>query len=261
MKQLILTFLLGLLTLGVVAQTKPLQNPVLSYGLTMLHVPYVAHTLDQDEEEALTINCDEVDCTTFVEYALAMALTPVEDGDMSESLFAANLVKVRYRGGEIDGYASRLHYVTDWIDNGVALGFLTDVTAQHGTATQTLDIHYMSTHPQQYRQLSRSPQTVEAIRRVEQRLTGRTVKYLPKAQLTDEGPEWIHDGDIVAWVTSVSGLDVTHMGIAMRVDGKLSVLHASQSAGQVEVSKVTLSRLLDKNAQCLGIRVVRLAKQ
>ena len=41
---------------------------MLSNGIKYLDVPYVAHTLEADGPEELVINCDEVDCTTLVEY-------------------------------------------------------------------------------------------------------------------------------------------------------------------------------------------------
>ena len=51
------------------------DNPMLKYGLNFLKTPYVAHTLEVNEEEPV-VNFDEVDCTTFVEYVLALALSP-----------------------------------------------------------------------------------------------------------------------------------------------------------------------------------------
>jgi len=51
---------------------------MLSNGIKYLDVPYVAHTLEADGPEELVINCDEVDCTTLVEYVLAETLTGYE---------------------------------------------------------------------------------------------------------------------------------------------------------------------------------------
>ena len=70
-----------------------------------------------------------VDCLTFVEYTLAQALG---------SSFADNLQKIRYRDGIIDGYTSRLHYTSDWIENGVRQGLLEDVTARNSAQTTKL---------------------------------------------------------------------------------------------------------------------------
>ena len=61
---------------------------VLSNGLGFVDTPYKAGTLEVDDTEDLIINCDEVDCTTFVEYALAMALCPQQGDEMQEGDFA-----------------------------------------------------------------------------------------------------------------------------------------------------------------------------
>ena len=121
---------------------------MVAYAINFLDVPYVEHTLDLEGPEELVLNCDEMDCTTFVEYVLAEALCPMVNGDISESTFAQNVVNIRYRDGKINGYTSRLHYISDWINNGVRNGFLEDITARESKDTQQLSLNYMSTHPQ-----------------------------------------------------------------------------------------------------------------
>ena len=124
---------------------------MLRIGKSYLGTAYVANTLDGEEEECLVVRKDAVDCLTFVEYTLAQALG---------ASFTENLQKIRYRDGIIDGYPSRLHYTSDWIDNGVKHGFLTDVTAAHNTPTLRLSLSYMSTHPKLYKKLADSPENV-----------------------------------------------------------------------------------------------------
>lgn len=234
---------------------------MLSNGIKYLDVPYAAHTLEADGPEELVINCDEVDCTTLVEYVLAESLTPkLADGDISESAFADNLVKIRYRDGKINGYASRLHYIADWIENGVRNGFLTDVTAIVTSDTERLSLSYMSAHPQQYKQLANSPENVARMKKIEQSLSGKEVHYLPKNKLHAEGLPWIKDGDIIAITTNTPGLDVAHLGIAFYADGKLTLLHASSTEKKVVVSKVPLSQMLKDNNKWTGIRVLRMKK-
>ncbi len=101
-----LLFYSGLLAMPAIAQE---TNPMLSNGLKLLGVPYVANTLEVNDDEELVINCDQVDCTTFVENVLAMSLCPTQGDDMSERDFSNNLEQIRYRNGKIDGYTSRLH--------------------------------------------------------------------------------------------------------------------------------------------------------
>lgn len=134
---------------GVVFPENP--EPMLRIGKSYLGTKYVANTLDQDGEESLVIRTDAVDCLTFVEYTLAQALG---------SSFADNLQKIRYRDGIINGYPSRLHYTSEWIENGIRHGFLTDITAKNSAHTQKISLSYMSTHPKQYKKLADSPENV-----------------------------------------------------------------------------------------------------
>ncbi len=236
------------------------EDAMLTNGIKYLGTPYVAHTLDTDGPEELILNCDEVDCTTFIEYVLAESLCPIVNGDISEGTFAQKLQMIRYRDGQIDGYSSRLHYATDWINNGVRNGFLEDVTAEKSKDTQTVRLSYMSSHPQAYKQLANSPQEVEKIKQIEKRLSGQTVHYLPKDKLPYNGLSWIKNGDIIAITTNTPGLDVAHMGLAFYADGKLTLIHASSTEGEVVASTIALSQMLKNNTHWTGIRVLRLKK-
>lgn len=248
-------------TLATSISAQDAGKEMLSNGIKYLDTPYVAHTLEADGPEDLIINCDEMDCTTLVEYVLAETLTPkMENGDISESVFAENLVKIRYRDGKIDGYTSRLHYITDWINNGVRNGFLQDVTDTMSPDTEKIAISYMSSHPEQYKQLANSPENVAKMKQIEQALSGRNVHYLPKAKLPIAGLSWIKNGDIIAFTSNVPGLDVSHMGIAFYADDKLTIVHASSTEKKVVVSKSALSQMLKDNSKWTGIRVLRVKK-
>lgn len=241
------------------AQTDAKDNAMLKHGLSFLNTPYVAHTLETTEgKEELIINCDEVDCTTFVEYTLAMALSPTEDGQVAEGDFATNLQKIRYRDGRIDGYPSRLHYIADWVENGVRNGFLEDVAQANSPYVQKVSLSYMSSHPELYKQLSSSPKNVAKMKEIEKSLNGKEFHYVPQDKLPFEGLPWIKNGDIIAITTQVPGLDVAHMGIAFYVDGKLCLLHASLKERKVVVSKIALGQMLLNNDNWTGIRVLRM---
>lgn len=241
------------------AQEDP-GEAVLSYGLGFLDVPYVPHTLDGEVKEDLVVNCDEMDCTTFVEYTLAMALSPTEDGQVAEGDFANNVQRIRYRDGRIDGYASRLHYITDWAENGIRNGFLEDITEKKSPYTQKVTVNYMSTHPEQYWKLADSPEDMRKIKKIENELSKKEIHYIPEDKLPVNGLPWIKNGDIIAITTNISGLDIAHMGIAFYVDGKLGLLHASSTEKKVTVSRIALSQMLKNNDKWTGIRVLRLKK-
>ncbi|MDR0895473.1 MAG: DUF1460 domain-containing protein [Prevotellaceae bacterium] len=231
---------------------------MISNGLQFLNVPYVAHTLEVNNDEELVINSDEVDCTTFVEYTLAMSLCPVVDGEISEIDFIDKVQALRYRNGKVDGYTSRLHYTTEWINHAIARGYLTDITALHSADTQTVSLSYMSSHPDLYKQLRTSPANVTKMKSIEQTLSGQVVHYLPKEKLPDNGFVWIKNGDMIAITTRIPGLDISHLGIAFYVRGTLCLLHASSAEKKVVVSKLSLSRMLKNNKNSTGIRVLRI---
>lgn len=240
------------------AQTK--GEVVLTNAVSFLDVPYKAGTLEVNApDEELIINCDELDCVTFVEYVAAMSKTGKDaNGDLIEEEFADYVQKLRYRNGEINGYSSRLHYMTEWVENGVKAGILEDVTAANSNYRMTVKVGYMTAHPNLYPQLSASQDELNRMKAVEASLNGKEVSYIPKAQLPNEGFRWINDGDIILFTTSQDGLDVAHCGIAFNISGKLTLLHASSKEQKVTVSKVTVRSMLDENSSWSGIRVIRI---
>jgi dienelactone hydrolase len=233
------------------------RSAMVEHGLSLLGTPYVAHTLERTAQEKLFTNRSELDCTTFVESVLAMYLCTKESGTFSEESFAGQLQKIRYRKGIIDGYTSRLHYTTDWIDDNISKGIIEDVTAIHSRHTGTVRLSFMSSHPDNYKHLKNNPGNLARIRETEKKLTGQVIHLVPKQQLPDEGFPWIKDGDIIMLATNIDGLDISHMGIAIRRNGMLHLLHASSTEKKVVVDKQTLRNQLAQSKHVTGIRVLR----
>ena len=228
---------------------------MLRHALTYVGKPYTAHTLEVNEEEQLVVNLEEVDCTTFVEYVLAQSLAET-DGDRFEDY----LRKIRYRNGIIDGYTSRLHYLTEWIASGVQNGFIEDLTALHSPDTLSIRLSFMSTHPEAYRHLKDSPANRQRMKAIEERLSGQTVHYLPKEKITDEGCLWIQSGDILCITTDIPGLDVVHLGLAYYQNRQLQLLHASSSKKKVTFSSGSFAEMFAHNPSWTGVRVLRLKR-
>lgn len=259
----IITYLFGasLLLASTAALAQTQRNEMLLNAVSFINTPYGVKTLDMNNEEQLVLNTDEVDCVTLVENVLAMSLAENSQTlEVNEQDFTRWLTKIRYRNGVIDGYPSRLHYMTEWISNGIKQGFLEDITAVQSPYTLKTDIHYMTSHVNDYPKLQLSADNVAKMKQVEASITGQEVHYVPKDYLTDEGFFWIRSGDIIAITTSTPGLDVAHMGIAINVDGTLALLHASTTDMKVEVSKVSLKEMLRRNKSWTGVRVIRMKK-
>ena len=98
---------------------------------------------------------------------------------------------------------------------------------------------------------------------MEQQYSGKTVAYIPKADLkqTDQLREVIHDGDILALVSNVNGLDVAHVGFAIWQKGELHLLHASSRHKKVVVEPQTLYEYMRQQPSQLGVRVIRIKSQ
>lgn len=223
--------------------------------------PYVGHTLEVNDREQLVVNTRQLDCTTLVENVVALTLC-AQQRKTTMADFRRQLTTLRYRQGVLDGYTSRLHYFSDWIDDKHDMGLINEVQQPNPpfTAVQTLNINYMSRHPNSYKALKAHPEMVSAIAQQEQELTGRRYRYIPKSEITNTQllRRTIHDGDIIAITCNKPGLDIAHLGFAVwRADG-LHLLNASQLHKRVVEEPMTLGTYLSKHPSHTGIRVVRL---
>ncbi len=248
------------------------ENLVMYYATQLKGLPYVGKTLEVNPKEELAVNLRELDCTTLVENVVALTLT-TRQGSTSFADFCQNLTKLRYRNGQLDGYASRNHYFSEWIESNGKQGFTTEITGNENDSrgayypfveAQTLDITYMSKHSDSYPMLKGDAQALQLIKANEQRLCGRTVRYIPRRLLGRSRQELtcVRDGDILAIVTKKAGLDVSHLGFAVwGRDGKLHLLNASQIHKKVVLEPMTLEEYMKKHPTQLGVRVIRVKNE
>lgn len=234
--------------------TLPLGEIVARLGRTFVGTTYTPGTLDPEGPERLVLNLRELDCVTYVENMLAMARL-IKARTVDFNAYQAQLVRIRYRGGVLDGYPSRLHYFSDWIHDNAVKGVVRDLTQEFGGAPRAGRIDFMSKHTSSYRQLA-VPANLEAMQRIETTINGRTRYYIPQdriARLEDQ----IREGDIIAMTTTVKGLDISHTGIAVRINGRVHLMHAPLVGKSVEISELPLAERLKGIATQDGIMVAR----
>lgn len=232
---------------------------VLRNASLFINTPYKAHTLEVNNTESLIINQEEVDCTTFVEYVLAMSLSNCHTKTTSDSAFVNYLRCIRYRDGNINGYTSRLHYMSEWIDNIVNQGLVSDITSKYGSSEMTLSLSYMSSNPHYYAQLKNSPSNLSKMKAIETTLNGKKVRWLPSDSISLHGPDFIEDGDIIMITTNIKGLDIAHVGFTIyNQSNELCLLHASSRHKKVVIDSQPLKQLLIGNSKWTGIRVLRM---
>lgn len=229
---------------------------VLALGRYFLEAPYAARTLEKDGPEALVVNLRQFDCFTFVENCVVLAHL-FSSGPVSFDRYREILTFIRYRRGRLDGYASRLHYFSDWLFDNQRKGIVKNISFYPGGQPWSKKIHFMTGHPDQYPALQ-DRNIFRQMRAVERRMQQRVRHYIPKAVLKKmEGR--IADGDLIAIATRIEGLDVAHAGIAVHVGQRLHLLHASSLAGRVLVSTQTLDRHLAGNKTFSGVMITRMA--
>ena len=234
---------------------------ILDIAARYLGVPYVAGALEVAGEEALVIDEQRLDCTTFVE--LTVAHWMAEQCDTLS--FEGSVQGMRYRDGVVDGYLSRLHYFSDWVKENTERGVWSELTPTEADAhlweADTLTLSFMSAHPQSYPYLKAHAWAVDSIRGIEAGYRNLPIHYIKKSVLNlgpDELP--IRNGDILALVTNIEGLDVTHLGFAVWKDNRLHLMHASMSHGKVVVDERTLYDYLSTRKSCPGVRAIRIRK-
>ena len=151
---------------------------------------------------------DSLDCVTFVEHTLAMALAP------NENAISALLQKIRYKDGVID-YMHRKHFLlADWVGEGK---FARVMKLPGDTVVQR-------TMPKQAFFKAKNLEYAQPDAPIE-------IRYLPYERALElaskpyEGPFMVTG---IAFVAAKEDLDATHTGFVIFRHGELPLLrHAS----------------------------------
>jgi hypothetical protein len=240
---------------------KPINEVVAVIAKSFIGTEYGANMIDAPGKEQLVVNLQKLDCVTFYEASLVLARC-IKKNKLTFDDYKKELQFVRYRGGVIDGYASRLHYTSDYFFDNEKKSVLKDVSKELGGVPFKKKINFMSTHPDSYLQLKNSPENVKEIRKIEDEINDRAMYHIPKTAVKRITSR-IKEGDIIGITTTIDGLDCTHTGIAIRLasrsgqNGELHLLHAPIPGSKVQIAELPLSEYLAKIKKDAGIMVAR----
>jgi hypothetical protein len=176
-----------------------------------LDTPYLADTLIGSAEtaEVLVLRLDGVDCFTLLDTVEALRRTASFDA------FKEALRGIRYRDGQVD-FLRRNHFFAEWGEAGA--DHLQDVTPLVGG---------------------------KGVRRVEKLLNekedgalylpgypvkSRALAYIPPEAVDAAVLARLQSGDYLGIYTPRPGLDVTHVGIVVKREGKVFLRHASSQS-------------------------------
>lgn len=220
-----------------------------------LGYPYKSNTLNVTKKELPVINLHELDCVTLVENVLALAFLNQYDDEATES-FVENIIRLRYRNAEIEDYASRLHYSTDWLYEMRKQKIVTDVTQTAGGIKHAKYIDFMSRNYTRYPVLNQDKKMRLKMKAIETDMNKRTYYYIPKTKVNEASGK-IENGDVVLITTNTPGLDTSHLGFALKEDEKVYLLHASSAGKKVMISEIPLQDYMEGIKSNTGIMLGR----
>ena len=142
-------------------------------------------------------------------------------------MFSRQLENIRYRGGVLEQYPSRLHYFSEWISDNDERGLVRDVSQELGGIAEDEPIDFMTTHPDSYRQIREDPAFLAELKEVEASLNAQPRYYIPQHR------------------------------IAQDEDRRLHLLHAPLAGGVVQISEVPLAERIQRIGGQDGVMVAR----
>ena len=238
-------------------QQKSVPELMIIVAKQMLGTEYVAGTLEKVPEQ-LVVSLTQTDCILFVESCLAMALN-AKKGIFHPDSLCATIQSLRYRNGKVAGYASRIHYTSEWIRQGEARGIfreITDVLSGDNLSGQRFS--YMSEHSDAYRQLKGNPAEVARIAQMEASLNQHTDYFVIPKEAVSKMEHLLKDGDILGFNSTVKGLDIAHVALVYhKENGQVGFIHASQADGKVVIDEKSIADYVNSRKSNNGIRIVR----
>ena len=235
---------------------KPINEIISEIGKSFLNTEYEAFTLEKEGKEQLVIHLTGLDCTTFLENTLTLSRC-IKAQKITFEDYQKELTFIRYRHGKLNGFPSRLHYFSDWIYNNTRKGIVKDVTKDIGGEPIKFNVFFMSKNPDKYKHLTESPEFIPIIAKQERAVNKREYYYIPKEKV-ELIESKIRNGDLIAITTNLKGLDIGHVGIAVKEsDGRIHFLHAPLSGSKVQISEKPLPEYLASVRKHTGIIVLR----
>jgi hypothetical protein len=218
------------------------------------HSPY--QELDETVgPERLHVDLERFDCLSLIDTSLAVARCAWV-GDATEACFVQELIATRYRKGVMKEFASRLHYLVDWLDDNRERQRLHDLTRDLGGILLRRHFAFMSEHKNLYPPMS-DPKVQKAIVRTEARLSQKIYAVIVWKSVIEK-EHLLRDGDLVGIVTRDTGRLIGHAGLVVRDSrDKAQLLHASSYHRSVVLTRTSLADYVSRRRDRWGIMIAR----
>lgn len=206
--------------------------------------------------EAPALALDHFECVSLLESSLAVARCAWQ-GRPTDACFVWESVGLRYRGGIMGDYSSRLHYFVDWLEDNEGRGRLRNLTPELRGQPLQREFHYLTGRASLIPALT-EPVPWRSMRAVEKRLSSRGYSVVEGKDIRRVLSD-LRDGDLVAIAGNKPGRLVIHAGLAVVEPrpGKVRLLHASSYHRRVVLSREDLADYVTRRPERRGILVAR----
>lgn len=171
----------------------------------------------------------KVDCVSLLENALALHRTKGTPTLSAVDTFLSVSRQLKYRHGKPIGYASRLHYYGEWIEQGIQKRYFSLLGPDSLYQENERKLGLLS------KDLVLPDSLKSQMREIEARLNKTPLKLIPSDKVLAAYPH-IQQGDIIFFAAKrPTGLDFGHAGILNKSSqGEVELLHASKDNSRVE---------------------------
>jgi hypothetical protein len=205
--------------------------------------------------ETLSVRLEDFQCVSLVESSLALARC-IAMRKPDAACFVRELEGVRYRGGKLDGFVSKLHYFDEWISDNAQRGRLHELSEGLGGKGMARPSDFVTRHAELYPPLGELD-VLSSMRAVEARLRASAAWGIGRDRVK-QAERGLESGDVIAILGPKAGLLVSHAALVYRDKaGKPHLLHASSSQHRVVVSPGDIADYVLRRPERLGIMAAR----
>lgn len=236
----------------------PISSKMLPAARLLIGTPYSETTM-ADSVGSPVVDLHAFDQMGFLVSVAALAKTATGTSARWRD-YARNLESLGWRKGVDKGFASRLIYGADWINDNYYRGNVKELTERGSNPIfKTKSLDYVTRHKDDYRALSDSV-NLEQMKMVEMGLRLYKIPHLKKEALgyKDIISE-MQDGDIIMLLSNEPDRDIYEVGILeMKNDGP-HIIYASRVDGKVVEMNEPLLRFAKRETKRMyGFRWLRM---
>jgi len=206
--------------------------------------------------ERMEIRMRDFQCVSLVESSLAIARC-VTLGETDAACFVREVEGFRYRDGTLGGFASKLHYFSEWMTDNAHRGRLRELSSELGGRPTATTYDFMTRHRGRYAPMAEAD-VFAAIEKVERDLTTQPLPVVVGRDAVKAAQSRLETGDVLALTGTRPGLIVSHAALVF-VDpkGVRHLLHASSTQHKVVVQTEDIASYVLRRPERTGFMAAR----